>query len=122
MKKIQPIPKNLREKRSNILKHLFKNLFMIHLFDIIDKTGRKIRLPHIRWKHILREHPNLQDHEEILQALIHPLIIQPSDADPIYVHHYYSYTKLRRKYLMVAVKYLNGEGFVITAYYTKKIQ
>ena len=35
---------------------------------------------------------------------------------------YYRYIKEESKYLMVAFRILNGEGFVITSYMTKKIQ
>ena len=34
---------------------------------------------------------------------------------------FYKFIKDERKYLMVAVKILNGKGFVITAYTTKGI-
>lgn len=41
------------------------------------------------------------------------------------LRYYYKYFKERKsieKYLIVAVKYLNNDGFVITAFYTDKIK
>jgi hypothetical protein len=41
------------------------------------------------------------------------------------VRWYYKYDKARKssaRYLLVSVKYLNGDGFIITAFYTRKIQ
>ncbi len=35
---------------------------------------------------------------------------------------YYKHAKSSSKYLKVAVKYLNGEGYVITAYFVRYIK
>ena len=90
------------------------------IFEVQDKTGRKIRLPKDRWNHIRIEHPEIIEPEEIEQALINPIKILTSDRDPN-VGWYYLYKKQRKRYLKVSVKYLNGEGYVITAHYTTKI-
>ena len=95
---------------------------MINIFEIIDKSKRKIRLPAERWKHIQAEHSQISDIEELKQALANPLKITPSKYDPEQVCYYYRYNKNNKKYLFVAVKYLNGDGFVVTAYYMRKIQ
>ena len=94
---------------------------MIHIFEIVEKSGRKIRLTEERWKHIANEHPSIS-HEEIKNVLIGPIVIKPSKYDPAHVRWYYSFNKVKKLYLMVAVKYLNGEGFVITAYYMRNIK
>ena len=59
--------------------------------------------------------------EEIKTALAQPTKIAAVEYDEA-VRHYYGYRKEQAEYLLVIVKYLNGEGFVITAYLTKKIQ
>ena|SRR3989338_11682029 len=93
------------------------------LFEVIDKSGRKIRLTKERWKHITQEHPDITDLEELKSILKSPLSIRPSKYDPDHVVWFYSHhNKTTKKYLLVAVKYLNGEGFIITSYYTRKIQ
>lgn len=92
------------------------------IFEIFDKTRRKLRLTMERWKHIAQEHPNIENIDEIKEALISPTRIKPSHYDSEEVSYYYRYNKEKRRYLMIAVKYLNGDGFIITAYYTRNIK
>lgn len=91
----------------------------MNVLEVIDKTGRTIGLPTDHWKHILAEHPgvSLTDIEEVLKQ---PLLIRPSDTDET-VRKYYRFDKARRRYLRALVKYLNGRGFIITAYRTCNI-
>lgn len=95
---------------------------MSNLFNITDKSGRKIRLTKERWQHITLEHPQINNPEELKETLVNPLKITSSKYDPDKVCYYYCYNKNIKRYLMVVVKYLNGEGFIITCYHTKKIQ
>jgi len=97
---------------------------MFRIFEEFDKTERKIYLTVERWKHI-QKHSEMSDKlEEIKDVLAKPLKI----TDYLFekdVKHYYKYYKDRKskaKYLRVIVKYLNGEGFVITAYFVDKIK
>lgn len=92
------------------------------LFNITDKSGRKIRLTKERWQHINQEHPDVNYLEELKETLTNPLKITPSKYDPDTVCYHYRYIKNSRKYLMVAVKYITGDGFIITSYYMRKIQ
>lgn len=98
---------------------------MDYIFEIIDKTGRKIRLTKESWKHITSPenlHPYMANYlEEVKQALIKPLIIIPHKFDNIKAN-YYLYLKEEKRYLLVAVKYLNGEGSVITSFITRSIR
>ncbi|MBI2449595.1 hypothetical protein HYV49_04840 [Candidatus Pacearchaeota archaeon] len=92
------------------------------IFEVTDKTGRKIRLTKERWAHILKYHPYLSNSlEEIKEALIKPLIIVPSKDDEN-KYHYYRPLKDISGYLLVSVKYLNNEGFIPTAFWTSKIK
>ena len=91
------------------------------VFEVVDKSGRKIRLTREQWKHILGEHPGVTDLEEIKNTLVNPLKITLSKYDPEQVRYYYRYNTEKRQYLFVAVKYLNGDGFVITSYYLRKM-
>ncbi len=55
---------------------------------------------------------------EIENAIVNPTArIQYSDETT----KFYKSIKDEKKYIMVAVKILNGDGFVITAYKTKRI-
>ena len=96
---------------------------MTNIFEVRDKTGRTIYLSNKRWKdHILVEHPYLTNKlEEIKETLIKPTIILQSKYDEK-VSYYFSWNKKTKEYLMVAVKYLNGSGFIITAYYVKNLR
>ena len=94
---------------------------MNYVFEVKDKIGRKIHLSKERWKHIRIEHPEIIEPEEIKRVLIDSNKLLKSNRDPN-VRWYYFYNKKRKRYLKVSVKYLNGEGFVITAHYTTKIQ
>ncbi len=91
------------------------------VFAIIDKSGRKIHLSSQRWAHI-HKHPEMMNQlEQMKDALVHPDKIIEFDVDPA-VRFYYRYDKTRQAFLLVSVKYLNGEGFVITSFYTDKIR
>ncbi len=61
--------------------------------------------------------------ENIRSTIEHPQAIKKSENDET-VKYYYKYfedSPTNDKYLLVAVKYLNGEGQVITAFYEDKI-
>lgn len=95
---------------------------MDNIFEIKDKTGRKIRLTKKQWSHIVKRHPDLSGKEESIKGIL-------GKPDTI-THHkfdkkaanYYRYDKNEKAYFFVAVKYLNGTGFVITAFYTQQIK
>ena len=91
---------------------------MTWIFEIIDKSGKKIHLSKEQWKHIVTELSNKI--EDIKDTLTNPLTIRHSKYDEK-VRWYFRYYKNLSKYLMVSVKYLNGEGFVITAFHTSKL-
>ena len=96
---------------------------MTIFIEIIDKTNRRIRLTKERWKHILK-HPEMPNKlEEIRQGLEKPVKITSINSDP-QVKYYYIYCKneLCAKFLRVTVKYLNGTGFIITAYLVETIR
>ncbi len=93
------------------------------IFEITDKSGRQIYLTKERWGHI-QKHPEMSNQvENIKNTLKRPLTIRKFEYDAE-VRYYYSYFKNRdgAKYLLVLVKYLNGNGFIISAYYTTKIE
>jgi hypothetical protein len=97
---------------------------MTFVFEIIDKTGRKIHLTKERWAHITSPaslHPYMTNYfEEVKQTLIKPdLIIQQKFDDS--KTNYYKHIKGEKVYLLVGVKYLNGKGFVTTSFLTRKI-
>jgi len=89
---------------------------MDKIFEVVDKTRRKIRLTKTQWSHITTIHSEMSNYlEEIQATLKNPLKIILQEKGNL--RRYFSYQKHRKrpeKYLRVIVKYLNGEGFIIT--------
>ena len=78
-----------------------------------------------RWKHIKYEHPVVANRlEEIKDTLVSPTAIRKSDHDENvrFYYRYYKNIKLKEKYLFVMIRYLNGNGFIITSFYINKIK
>lgn len=93
----------------------------MNIFEIIDETGRKIHLSKERWKHIILKHPDLNNKlEEIRQVLENPDFVVPHKFDNS-MRNYFRYYKTEKQYLLVSVKYLNGNGFIATTFFTTKI-
>ena len=89
------------------------------IFEIRDKSGRNIHLSDERWTHI-QKHPEMSGNiEQIKETLVKPTLIIPQDYDPN-VRFYFRFYKDMKKFLFVSVKYLNGDGFIITSFYTDK--
>ena len=97
---------------------------MEFVFEIVDKSGRTIHLTEERWKHITSPnslHPYMTNYlQEIKEALTRPSKIVTHTLDSKKVD-YYLHIKEKKVYLLVGVKYLNGEGFVTTAFLTRKL-
>ena len=94
------------------------------MFEVEDKTGRKIRLTKTQWSHITIIHAEMSNYlEEIQETLKKPLkIISQENGN---LKKYFSYQKHRKrpeKYLRVIVKYLNGDGFIITAHFVRTLR
>ncbi len=90
---------------------------MRSVFEVIDKRGKTIYLSHERWRHINHEHPELSGFlGEIKDTLLYPSSICQFDDTIWYFYKYLKHRFISEKYLLVIVKYLNGEGFIITAY------
>ncbi len=90
---------------------------MSFIFEIIDKSGRKIHLTKERWSHIRKKHYEVENYDIIEETIKKPDKITTIDIDET-VHYYYRYYKHRpshEKFLQVVVKYINGKGFVLSA-------
>lgn len=91
------------------------------IFEVVDKTGRKIHLTKKKWTHITIKHSYMTNRlEEIKQTLIRPILIVPHKFDDTR-RNYYTYYKHKKRYLLVSVKYLNNKGYVATSFITRKI-
>ena len=96
---------------------------MDNIFEITDKTGKKIRLTKTQFRHVIC-HKGMENYiEEIKDTLKNPLKIVPHEAGDLYdYYNYYKNRKQKGKFQQVVVKYLNDNGFVITAYFVRHIQ
>jgi hypothetical protein len=95
------------------------------IFEIVDKTGRKIRLTKKQNSHINKKHPAIAIYiNEIKETLQKPDAITKSETDENvrFYYKYYKYLISPHKYILVIVKYLNGDGFIITALFEKNIK
>jgi len=92
------------------------------VFEVIDKTGRKIRLTRKQFKHIICHKGMENEIDKIKSALINPLKIIPHEEGELYDYYkYYKERKNKSKFPQVVVRYLNGKGFVVTSYFVRKI-
>ena len=95
---------------------------MNYIFEIFDKNGRKVHLTLERLKHI-QKHPHMNDPVENIKLVLQkPLTIRyEEDEEALYFYKEFKEIDIFERYLLVSVKYLNGEGFVITSFFTNRI-
>jgi len=94
-----------------------KRDYFIHATSKLDK---KIRITREYWNYIARKkHPEVKGKkQQAVETLLNPDIIKRSSADDkVFLY----YLKLQDRYLCIVIKNLNGQGFIITAYITKKL-
>ncbi len=94
---------------------------MSNIFEIVDKTGRIIILTQEQWSHIVQHHPDMSDKQEEMKLCLQlPTAIIPHKYDDAKAN-YYRYQKETQDYIIVIVKYLNGKGYIKSAFYTQKL-
>lgn len=90
------------------------------LFEVRDVLGRKIRSTKSYWKKIKEvKHTELRfGIPEVKKTLKHPDEVRISITDKTIL--LYAQAQDQYDILIVAVKVLNGDGFLVTAYQTKE--
>ena len=92
------------------------------IFEMVDKSGIKIHLSKDVWNHITTKHTNMSDKlEDIKKALTNPILIISNQYDEN-KRNYFLHYKHKNRYLLVSVKYLNGEGYITTAFIARHIK
>src|SRR5260221_8094755 len=89
-----------------------------------DHQGRNIRLTSERREHILK-HPEMAEQwTRILETLAVPEIVIATRADSnVHAYHkLYPQTPVTRKYLIVIVKLLEDDAFVLTAFFSSSLK
>ena len=83
----------------------------------ISKNGVPIRLTEERWFHIVESHDELAGlSDEVLLTVEDPDFIVRGWSDELL-----AVRKINDKYLIVVYKELENDGFIITAFITKKV-
>ena len=91
-----------------------------YYFDATTPLGKKIHTTKSYWDYIAdRKHPEIKGKKRAaIETLKNPDTIKQSLVDKgVFLY----YQKRKDKYFCVVTKHLDGEGFVITAYITKKL-
>ena len=90
-------------------------------FEVVSKLNKRVYGSKSRWNLIIKtKHLEIEGKEkEIKETLKEPNEIRQSKSDASVYLYYKNYGKLS---LSVVVKHKNGEGFIITAYYTDRIK
>ena len=88
---------------------------------VYSVEGIPIRLSAERYHHICSRHPEMEGQEEkILETVSNPQYIQKGDFGEKLSVRFYQETPMREKYLVVVYKEEEKEGFILTAYFTRK--
>ena len=89
---------------------------------MISKDGKKIRFADKQRLHVAFFHPEVfRDVSKIEATLKEPDLIAKGSERSIEIYYrYFEKTVVGGKYLAVVVKLTNGEGFILTAYFTSR--
>jgi 8-oxo-dGTP pyrophosphatase MutT (NUDIX family) len=90
--------------------------------DFTDHQGRAIRLTGERREHVLKHLEMVGQFHRIRETLADPeLVVATRADDTVHVYHkYYDKTPVTRKFLLVAVKVLKDDAFVLTAFFSSR--
>ena len=92
--------------------------------ELRDVWGNSVSLTDERKAHLL-EHPEMREQEDkLVETLLEPdVVIQSQSDDTVRLfHRFYRRLAIGDKYLCVVVKYVEGDVFIITAYFTDKVK
>lgn len=93
------------------------------VFIVLDRNGKEVHLSGERWSHIRKYHNDVESHEEIAETLKNPDSLYDDEREKVTIFHkFFKHKKQKSRYLRVVVKYLNGEGFVMSAYFARNIK
>lgn len=92
------------------------------IFEVHSALHRRIRLTETPWRHIQKRQELRSQLDNIKETLSSPDAVYCVPREATY--HYYRFyprTPVGRKHMLVIVRQLNGEGFVITCFYARRI-
>jgi len=90
---------------------------VIYLKSVLDVN---IKILKIGWLFICQKHKDLKDRFDLLQSCL-------ENADEIWLSRqdpqvYLYYKNINKKHICAVCKHYNSQGFLITAYFTYKLQ
>lgn len=87
-----------------------------------DYEGRSIRLTKERWKHINERHPETIGNEKFIEeTMLTPDYLQEGKKDGLLAIKKFTKTPITdNKYCVVVYKLKEEDGFLITAYFTRR--
>ena len=90
-----------------------------------DVHNRQIRLTDERLEHLENDHPEMLGQiEKMKQTLLNPdrVVKSMTDSSVENFYRFYDKTPVTKKYLCIAVKVLEEDLFIITAYFTDTVK
>jgi len=94
-------------------------------FEVISKFDKKISFTEGKYEHVCKRHPEVVGEiKKMKETLVSPQIVRRSlyDEKVWLFYCFFENTSVTKKYLMVAARILNDEGFVVTSYFTDKVK
>jgi len=94
------------------------------IFEVVAKFGKKIRLTKGKYDHVCKRHPEVTGEiSKMRKTLASPQTVRKSlyDEKVWLFYRFFKSTPVTEKYLMVAARILNDEGFVVTSYFAGKV-
>lgn len=95
------------------------------VFEVVSKFTKRIILTKGKYAHVCEKHPEVfGELEKMKETLVSPQIVRRSmyDEKVWLFYRFFEETVVTEKYLMVAVRIFNEEGFVVTSYFTDKVK
>jgi hypothetical protein len=92
------------------------------VFSVRSVLGKRIRLTETQWRHISRRREMHGQFERMQETLSEPDVVYYVPGEETY--HYYRFyprTPVTRKHMLVIVKHLDSDGFIITCFYVRRI-
>ena len=94
------------------------------MLEVRSKLGKVVRLDEDRWRHVL-DHPEMKNQRSrVEETLVDPDEVRESvRSSSIWLFYkLYANSPVSEKYLLVVVEVLDGEGFIVTAFFTDKVK
>lgn len=101
----------------------YNSCMATYLFAVTDPQGRRISLTTTCYhQHILFEHPDMDDSEEIAQAIEHAEYITSDTVDTNRLVYYRTYRRRPQRWFIKVVVDISSGGEVVTAYRVRRMK